>query len=525
MSDSILQGFLNKGLIDVGGDDAKLDKLKQAAADLAGILKKTPSKALSYSLIAFDPEAPEDDPVMREALASLESRWTTYRNTFAATPVAVIRALLLDALVEAAADDDRVGVCFIASARNALPLLAVDNERDIWIGIVEQVERRIDARAEAEWATPDSISVQTMRYEVPALKAPTVTVGEAPASALQAGMLAAAGPSYNHPQQGGVATNGNPNFPQGQAAWVYEFGRRSSAAIAKAIDAAVAEIEVSQPDLAQPFGKLAEAVSGYVDDTLKAVSAATAGLQRRTNLLWWREALFSPAAGKSYRELPPSVAAALMALDLFKTVPLFSPASVSAFLAETVMRLPGATDGTKRAVRDLVAEAQDHDGLTALRGAAAQIAAAPEGRGPLLALIGHPAHAGARSAAEFERLTGIPADSELTPVAWAGWLFRELQAAKAATDASPAKRRSRCEEGLISWRSASGRYASRPIRAATLASPTWRNARAGRERSSPPRQPSTKCPTRCCCHGRAAPSACRVSGSSRDARSPSSSVS
>lgn len=442
MDDAILQGFLNKGLIDVGGDDTKLEKLSQAAKDLAGTLKKNPSKALSSSLIAFDPDAPEDDPVVQEAVAALQNRWATYRNTFAATPIAVIRALLLDALVDAAAEDDRVGVCFVASARNALPLLPVDNERDIWIGIVEQVERRVDARAEAEWATPETISVQPMKYEVPELDAPEVTIGKTPRAALQKGMLAAAGPQYNDPEQGQVATNGNGHWPQNNVHWVWDFGRRSSIAVAEAIDAAMSSIQVSQPELSEPFGKLASAVSNYVEDTLESVSVATAGLQRRTNLLWWREALYSPSAGKSYRELPPSVAAALMALDLFDTVPLFSPASVSAFLGETVLRLQGTADGGKRPVRDLVAEAQDHNGLAPLRAAAAKLAPAPDGRGPLLALIGHPAHISARDADDFQRLTGVPASSELDAVAWAGWLFRELQASKAATDASPAKRRS-----------------------------------------------------------------------------------
>lgn len=441
MDDSILQGFLNKGLIDVGGDDAKLDKLKQAAGDLAVFLKKTPAKALSFSLIAFDPDAPEDDPVVQEALAALQNRWTTYRNTFSGTPVAVIRAMLLDALVAAAGEDDRVGVCFVASARNALPLLPVDNERDIWISIVEQVERRVDARAEAEWATPDAISVPSLKYDTPALEAPTVTTGETSRSALQKGMLAAAGPQYNDPQQGTVATNGNGSWPQHNQNWIYDFGRLSAIAIAKAIDETIAEIEISQPDMAKPFGALAKAVSGHVDETLKAVSSATAGLQRRTNLLWWREALFSPSAGKSYRQLPTTVAAALMALDLFETVPLFSPASVSAFLEETVMRLPGTDGGPERPVRDLVKEAQDHEALAALRGAASEIAGAPEGRGPLLSLIGHPEHSDARNAAEFQRLTGVPADAELDAVTWAGWLFRELQASKAATDGSSLKRR------------------------------------------------------------------------------------
>jgi hypothetical protein len=442
VDDAILQGFLNKGLIDVGGDDTKLEKLSQAAKDLASALKKNPSKALSYSLIAFDPEAPEDDPVVQEALEALQNRWATYRNTFAATPIAVIRALLLDALVEAAAEDDRVGVCFVASARNALPLLPVDNERDIWIDIVEQVERRVDARAEDEWATPEIISVQPMKYEVPELDAPEVTIGKAPRAALQKGMLAAAGPQYNDPQQGQVATNGNPQWPQNNVHWVWDFGRRASIAVADAIDDAMSSIAVSQPELGEPLGKLASAVSIYVEDTLKSVSAATAGLQRRTNLLWWREALHSPSAGKSYRELPPSVAAALMALDLFNTVPLFSPASVSAFLGEAVLRLEGTADRGKRPVRDLVAEAQDHNGLTTLRAAAAKLAAAPDGRGPLLALIGHPAHTRARDADYFQRLTGVPANSELDAVEWARWLFRELQASKAAVDAAPAKRRS-----------------------------------------------------------------------------------
>lgn len=441
MGNATLQGFLNKGLIDVGGDDAKLEKLSQAAKDLAGTLKKNPSKALNYSLIAFDPDAPEDDPVVQEALAALQNQWATYRNTFAATPIAVIRAILLDALVEGAEEDDRIGICFVASARNALPLLPVDNERDIWIGIVEQVERRVDARAEEEWATPETISVRPMKYEAPILTAPEVTIGEASLAKLQTGMLAAAGPSYQHPQQGSVTTNGNPHWPNSNAQWAYEFGARSAAAITASINATLAEIGISQPDLVEPFNKLAGAVSGYVDDTLKSISAATAGLQRRTSLLWWREALYSPSAGKSYRELPPSVAAALMALDLFDTVPLFSPASVSAFLSEAVVRLNGTTDSGKWPVKDLVVEAQIHHGLASLRAAAAKLATPPEGRGPLLALIGHPEHIGARNADDFQRLTGVPARSELDAVAWAGWLFRELQASKAATDASPARRR------------------------------------------------------------------------------------
>jgi len=437
----VLQRFLNSGLIDVGGDDAKLEKLSQAAKDLARVLKKTPSKALNYSLIAFDPEAPVEDAVVQDALSALQNRWATYRNTFSSTPVSVIRALLLDALLIAAADDDRVGVCFVSSARNALPLMRADNERAIWADAVKQIEVQVDARAEAEWATPDSITVPAMSYEAPEIELARVTPATAGRSKLQKDLLAAAGPHYHDPERGNLVSNGNPHWPQSNQNWTGEFGRRSTVAIADAIDTAIAKIAITQPNLTEPFNQLSRAVSTHIDNTLKAVGSATAGLQRRTNLLWWKEALFSPTARTSYRELPITIAAAQMAFDLFNAVPLFSPASVSAFLGEAVLKLPGATDGKKRAVRELVVEGQEFETLAPLRLAAAELVAAPEGRGPLLALIGHAHHANAKKESFFQLLSGVPADAELDAVAWANWLFRELQAAKAASDGSPPNRR------------------------------------------------------------------------------------
>jgi hypothetical protein len=54
MSETVLLRFLGSGLVDVGGDDAKLGKLQATSAVIAVILKKAPSKVPNYSLIAFD---------------------------------------------------------------------------------------------------------------------------------------------------------------------------------------------------------------------------------------------------------------------------------------------------------------------------------------------------------------------------------------------------------------------------------------------------------------------------------------
>ena len=80
--------------------------------------------------------------------------------------------MLLDALMIAAGDDDCVGVCFVASARNALPLLHADNERDIWADVVARIEAKVDIRAEAEWTNSALITVAPMPYDPPKIGTP-----------------------------------------------------------------------------------------------------------------------------------------------------------------------------------------------------------------------------------------------------------------------------------------------------------------------------------------------------------------
>lgn len=439
MSEDVLLRFLSNGLIDVGGDDAKLEKLREAAGDLAVSLKKGPSKAAAYSLVAFDPEVSADDPVVREALDALKNRWATYVNTFSGTPIAVVRAMLLDALAQAAADDDRIGVVFVASARNALPFMEAGDERAIWADVVSVIEARVDARAEAEWATPTSITVPAMSFEAPgALEIGTspVTVKEA---VITKRVAAAVGPN----DAAGQATGGNPYWPNQGQAWANEFRTRMADLLTETLGA-VAKGSVIEPiNLAEPLNSLAQAVSAHVDGTLMAVSAATAGLQRRTALIWWKEALYSPSAQVSYRAITGPSAGALMAFDLHQQIPSFSPASVASFLFEAVVGLPSADGEKTYALRDLVSEAQDHESLKSLRSVGAELVGPPEGRGPVLALIAHPEASGSRVEAEFRRFTGVAGNTPLTLPGWATWIFRELQAAKAAADGAKVVKRAR----------------------------------------------------------------------------------
>ena len=377
MNDDVLLRFLGKNLINVGGDDAKLVSLRHTADDLSSTLKKAPTKATAFALVAFDPGVPVADPVVAEAGNALRKRWATYVNTFAETPVTVVRAMLLTALLKTSLENDAVAVAFVASARNTLPLMEVGEEREIWLDAVSEVERKIEERAEAEWATPASI----------------------------------------------------------------EFGQKTASTVR---DASTRMVEGASAEGVDPLWmtqNLLAVISEHSTATMQTVSSATAGLQRRTNLLWWKQALFSPSTRTSYRDMPNSVAATLMAFDMHRLVPTLSPASVAAFLRETVTALPTVDAEKKTPILALVKEACGADTLADLRTEVSNLVAAPEGRGPLLALIGHRDVLPQIDDQRFRDLVGAKADTALTLPDWSVWMFRELQAARAAIEASVPKRR------------------------------------------------------------------------------------
>jgi GTPase-associated system helical domain len=316
-----------------------------------------------------------------------------------------------------------------------LPFMAANGEQVIWADMVGEIEKRVDARAESEWATPSSISVPALKFDAPPAIEVKASSARVKRDVLNKKIQAAAGPqSVTGP------TNGNPNWPQASPQWVSEFGARLAEAIGEVADSVADGASIGPIDFSKPLQQLTKAVSGHVDTTLNAVSEATAGLQRRTNLLWWKEALFSPSARMSYREIPGSTAAALMAFDLHQQVPIFSPASVAAFLREAILTLP-TVDQQTRPIRELLEEVCNAKSLTVLREVAADLVAPPAGRGPVLALIGHRRSGPALDERTFRDLVGVDGKTQLTASAWAVWIFRELQAARATNEGLGAKRR------------------------------------------------------------------------------------
>ena len=54
--------LLNLGLMDIGSDDSRFNKMEEASSDLIGILEEKPALIIPATLIAIDSDVDEKEP-------------------------------------------------------------------------------------------------------------------------------------------------------------------------------------------------------------------------------------------------------------------------------------------------------------------------------------------------------------------------------------------------------------------------------------------------------------------------------
>lgn len=421
MALDILQRFLTTKLFDVAGDDARLNRLRETADDLAAVLKTAPNRAAAFTMVAIDAEVPADEPILLEVAALLEKRWNSYAGAFAGGMLSVVsRAIILDALSRCATNDG-VAIAVTATARTFLPLIGSQADRGLWIDLIDDADGRLEDRARREWALPSSATAKPLVLEMP--KVEPIANGGIKREWFVERLYAAVGPQ--NPE--GAATKGNTVWSNSGQAWSNEFVPIAAKMLDEAIDHVVrAMADKVNSQAAAAAGS--EAISTYVSGVFDNISQTSVGLERRTALLWWKEALYSPSLKQSYRNLDPAVVAGLMAVDAVEITGPFSPRMMEAFLQEAVRSCtPSATSQVKAA--SLFAEIANGNspGAELLRDALSTVKS-ETGRSPLAAVLATGTKIDSQC---FDRHLGLPYDLELTPVDLSVWLFRDMQAGRA----------------------------------------------------------------------------------------------
>ena len=426
MSDCMLDRFLESGLLDLRGNDEWYKHITATAEVLATHLRANPQDIVPFSYAALLSSIDDDDTAVDRTRSLLKAEWRTYASVSMASPTAMLRAIILDALLKNAAQDPRTLSTLALLFASALPHLSIGQEAPVWNEVVDELLQAVESEAETSWSVPSHVSVPPF----PDLENPAITVSvkgrQVDKKTLEGGMIAAVGPNNEQ----GESTDGNPYWPNQGDPWSYQFAPLAAAAIGKAISQAVST-RTATANSDQLVHALTSAVTTYLGSFLDQVASTARGLEMRSRLLWWRQALVSPSASVSYRDVDNKAVPGLMAYDYQAALPSLAPISVSAFLLEAIREL--LPDEKSLTVLDWIRTLATDCHAEPLRETIRQTTFA-EGRVPLVSLV---AMAQPTDVA-IEQRTVYAASTQLTAEEFGLLTFLELQTIKSANEIVPA---------------------------------------------------------------------------------------
>jgi len=358
----LLTELLAAGLVEnLGGDDERFAKVERAAQAVAAELRATPSRLIGAILAGLDPDVPAEEPVIAQAAQALVHEWKSMNSVHTSPPIKLFRAILLEACAQAA-EGKNVAILWMTAA-DTLPLVRMGKEENAVRRLLETVATRTEEQALVVPSIPANKPQAMPKVEAtPAAQAPTPRKVDRQNLLLR--VAATAGPQYRTPNP--ALPNPNPNWVNNNtSAWGWDFADRMHVVLADELDGLAAEISKHQSQLSQQVnasqtelvGTLVNALTSqrhWVQDALNASEARQKAERLRLDTLWWSEALYSQSVRCSYRDLPPALAAVVMAIDLLEQITMPTPASVSYLLSETVSRLPEADFSRVQALPELL---------------------------------------------------------------------------------------------------------------------------------------------------------------------------
>ena len=350
----IFDKFLDAGLIPIGGDDEKFQKLLKASKELEKVLIEDKKKIINYTLVALDEKIPENETVLEEVEAIVKEEWQLVRGQFnGEMPIRIYQGIILQALYSISEKSDDVAAIIWLTGNSVFPLMTFSKKMgDIIQPFLEKLGDRNEQFALNEWTIdkdPKSIRLSNFKFD---FKKVDIRIDE---NELKEFLIAAAGPSG---ADGVARQDSNPYWTNNNANWSYQFAPRAARGIAKSINKTLethnSQVNNYLTELEKQSNEYFTKLKKDISTSLKDAIHSSVAVERRSQLLWWKETLYSISQRKSYRELNVFQAAVAMAFDLFELLPTICPASVDYILKETFLELKNKE--TTTTIKDFLIE-------------------------------------------------------------------------------------------------------------------------------------------------------------------------
>lgn len=410
----MLQNYLNANLLSLT-DDGDFKKLKKSANDIAKKLVKSKTKIVSYTLSAIDPDISIDNAGIAEVKDIIIKNWSTFATNSKDTPLTYIRAVMLEALSSISDDVNHSLLIWFASRNIVQYHKLIGKEKEIILEFLTKLGNDINQKANKEWALSNNNTLSKIEIELKDITKYLINDDN-----LKKYLEDASGPSNSD----GVANFDSPNsvWPNSGQSWSHQFVPRATKGIKNAIDSSLKAIVMV---VNENKNTIQNSLNKALEQVQKEVSNRSKSLQLRSELLWWKEAGYSPSTDRSYDELDKNILEIVLAYDYSPFIPVIYPKSVDYFLKETYKGLKGSTE-EELTLEDFLKTLLEHseklkpllpeeDALT--------------GKSTLLNFINGLIWS-KHQLTQFEELIGVPLNIKLSSTELTNWLFHDFQLVK-----------------------------------------------------------------------------------------------
>ncbi|MDO6596595.1 GTPase-associated system all-helical protein GASH [Oceanihabitans sp. 2_MG-2023] len=360
MAESILQTYLNNQFIKTA-EQENITKLKAAATEVKKRLSKKKAKVIPYTLVALDPFISEDEPIVADVEKIIITKWSTFKNSVSQTkdkPVNYIRAVILEALNDLASDEHFATIIWL-SGRNIISHYKLANESVVVEEFLKSIGNKVEISSRSYWGIKDVKEANTPHN----VKIDSSVVSSAKINeASLAEQLQIASQYSGWSQYGGGGTN--PSSLNNQN-WAPHFSTNAAKGIATEVNKGFTAQNKSLNAIAESIQKELEnyflSIQPYYEQLSTNLTQGIVANNKRSELLWWKEALLSTSQNKSYRSLDPIGVAITMAYDLSCFVDPIYPVSVDFFLKETLRCVLGDDIDSNKSLADLFKSTSELD--------------------------------------------------------------------------------------------------------------------------------------------------------------------
>jgi hypothetical protein len=362
----MIQEYLNEQFVQTT-EDANFEKLKKTCATLAKNISKNKAKIITYSLIAFDPEVPVDNKEITEVKSLIFENWPTFASNSKDTMLTIIRAVILDALKTVSKETSSASLIWFAS-RNVISYFKLGREKEVLTIFLMEIGNRIEVEASEIYNfSPDN------EIDISKVTSSLISPTE-------------------------LATWIEKSIPTGT--------RNKPKIINETLVNHLSALKINQIQF------------------LKVLSL----MQMRTQLLWWKEASYSPLLKATYKNMKEGQLQVLLAYDYSDFIPEMYPISVDYFLIETLKCLSVSADKKTKISDFLKLVEQCNSELKNIL----PYFTSDDGRISFANFIQGLVH-GKYQAKQFKSLVGVADTTELTLAEITLWIFHDLHSIKLST--------------------------------------------------------------------------------------------